>query len=89
MNLSTAKELSKNTSKILGASPKLVLTITENKNKMANLEYDESISFPWIVLTNNYEVAITCPGCGITHKGLWSQMISDTAKGIGSFTKNV
>ena len=72
---------------ILSARPKLVLTMTENNDSMTNLAYDESIWFPWIVLTNNYKVAITCPGCGTTHHGLWSNKLSD--RGIGSFTKNL
>ena len=70
---------------ILSARPKLVLTMTENNDKMTNLDYDESIWFPWIVLTNNHKVAITCPGCGRTHHGLWSKKISARARGIGSF----
>ena len=73
--------------KILSARPKLVLTIIEN-DQINNLEYDESILFHWIDLTNNYKVAITCPGCG-THHGLWSKQISDRVRGPGSFTKNL
>ena len=63
--------------------------MTENTDKIANLDYDESIWFPWIVLSNNYKVAITCPGCGTTHHGLWSVAVSDKARGIGSFTQNL
>ena len=89
INLSTAKEVIKNVTKILGRRPKLVLTITTTNDKMANFEFDESVLFPWIVLTNNYMVSITCPGCGTTHKGLWSKTISDRARGRGSFSKNL
>ena len=89
INFTTARELIMNMSKILVARPKLVLTLTENDDQMTNLETDESILFPWIVLTNHRKVAITCPGCGTTHHGLWRQDISDRARGIGSFTKNL
>ena len=89
INLSTAKEVIKNVTKILGRRPKLVLTITTNNDKMANFEFDESVLFPWIVLTNNYKVTITCPGCGITHHGLWNKKVADKAGGIGSFSKNL
>ena len=82
------KEFIENMTKILSARPKLVLTIIEN-DQMTNLEYDESILFPWIVLTNNYKVTITCPGCGITHHGLWNKKVADKARGIGSFSKNL
>ena len=82
------KEFIENMTKILSARPKLVLTIIEN-DQMTNLEYDESILFPWIVLTNNYKVTITCPGCGITHHGLWNKKVADKAGGIGSFSKNL
>ena len=73
--------------KILTARPKLVLTMTEN-DQMTNLEYDESILFPWIVLTNHHKVSITCPSCGIIHYGMWNKNLSDRSRGIGSFTKN-
>ena len=89
INFSSAKELIKNMTKALVARPKLVLTMTENNDKMTKYEYDESILFPWIVLTNNYQVSITCPGCGTTHRGLWNKKISQRARGIGSFSKNL
>ena len=77
-------------SKILVARPKLVLTWTDN-HQMTNLVYDESILFPWIVLTNHHhhKVTITCPGCGTKHHGTWSHKLSDRAKGIGAFSKNL
>ena len=89
-NFSTSKQLIKNMSKILVARPKLVLTWTDN-HQMTNLVYDESILFPWIVLTNHHhhKVTITCPGCGTKHHGTWSHKLSDRAKGIGAFSKNL
>ena len=89
INFSTAKGFIKNMSKILRARPKLVLTMTENNKEMTKLEYDESVLFPWIVLTNYYMVSITCPGCGTTHKGLWSKTFSNRARGTGLFSKNL
>ena len=38
INFSTAKELIENMTKILVARPKLVVTMTENNDKMTNLE---------------------------------------------------
>ena len=60
--------------------------MTKIDDKMAD---HESILFPWIVLTNNYKVSITYPGSGTTHHGLWSKAISERARGIGSFSKNL
>ena len=74
---------------ILSERPKLVLTMTESNDKMTNLDYDQSIWFPWIVLTNSSKVAITCAGRGTTHHGLWRKTVSDKARGTGSFTKNL
>ena len=82
------KEFVEKMTKILFARPKVVLVMTENDN-MTNIEYDESIWFPWIVLTNYDKVAITCPGCGTTHHGLWGKTVKEKARGIGSFTKNL
>ena len=77
INFTTTKDFIKNVSNVLVARPKLVLTLTKNDDQMTNLIKDDSVSFPWIVLTANYKVAITCPGCGTTHHGLWSKKVSD------------
>ena len=86
IDFKTTKQFIETLSTLLVARPKLVLLMTEGfQNK--NLFHDDSIVFPWMVLTNYHKVSITCPGCATTHHGLWSSNLSN--RGIGSFTKNL
>ena len=88
-NFNTTKQFIEPLSTTLAARPNLVLIMTELEVFQTNLFNDDSIVFPWMVLTNYHMVSITCPGCGTTHHGLWSNKLSHSHRGIGSFTKNL
>ena len=88
LNNDRINEVIQNLTKILNERPKIVLEIRETDK--ANLVVDGSNSWiPWIVLSNYNKVAITCPGCGVTKYGLWNRKLTDKAKGVGSFSKNL
>ena len=49
-------------SNMVAAIPRFVLTLAETDQHLQ----EESIPIPWIVLTNNYRVSVTCPGCQVS-----------------------
>ena len=56
--------------KILNEKPKMVINLRTVEKVVPSSDVTQSI--PWVVLTNYYKMAITCPGCGITHQLIWN-----------------
>ena len=88
INISKTKDFIKTVSKITAVRPKLVLIMSQID--LTHLWHQqEPTFFPWISLTDQYKVYVTCPGCGTTRHGLWSKKLSDKTKGVGWFSKNL
>ena len=61
-------------------NPRMVLVMRGGGGIANDVLPTSLFSCPWVVLTKHSRVAVTCPGCGTTHAGLWNPLLSDQLK---------